>query len=149
MATGTLFERAVFVLLSTTAPLKGLTGKRCTPVELPQAPKYPAVVYRVVSAPREYTHDGPAGLVRARLQVDLYAQSYDAVVALKEALLTVLGGAQVVVTVPDTGSPGVTVEIQGAFCLNEADGTESALEDSGPKGIRRKRLDFAVTYVEK
>jgi len=149
MATGTRFERAMFVLLSTTPPLKSVTGKRAFPLELPQAPKYPALVYRVVSAPREYTHDGPAGLVRARVQVDCYAASYDAVADLKEALMTVLGGAQVDVEVPGTGSPATVVEIQGAFCLNEGDGTESGLEDSGPKGIRRKRLDFAVTYVEK
>jgi hypothetical protein len=149
MATGTLFERGLFTLLSTTPPLKALLGKRWFPVELPQAPKYPAGTYKVVSAPREYTHDGPAGLVRARIQLDLYATTYDGVRALKEALLAVLGGAQVDVEVPDTGSPATVVEIQGAFCLNESDGTESGLEDSGPKGIRRKRLDFAVTYVEK
>lgn len=149
MATGTHFERGLFAFLSTTDPLRTLTGKRCTPMELPQAPKYPALVYTMVSAPREYTHDGPAGLVRARVQIDCYAETAAQVAAVKEALVTVMGGAQVEVLVPDSGSPGVVVEIQGAFCQNETDGTESGLEDSGPKGIRRKRLDFAVTYVEK
>lgn len=67
-------ERLAAYLLA--APLSSpLVSDRVYPSRLPQSVTLPALTYRQVSGPRDYTHDGPSGLVNSRYQVTCWAES--------------------------------------------------------------------------
>lgn len=53
-------------------------------------PEFPALVATLVSPGRDWTHDGPDGLDRPRVQVDIYGKSVDQLRDLFEALRTEL-----------------------------------------------------------
>lgn len=66
--------------------LAGLVGDRFYPVEAPQQVPAPYVVVQEVFADRFVTSDGPGGLGRFGLQVDIYAEKYSQATALAEVL---------------------------------------------------------------
>lgn len=57
--------------------LQSLVGGRCYPLQMPQSPQYPTIVYsRIASEPKNRL-EGGASLDQVRIQVDCYAQTYD------------------------------------------------------------------------
>jgi hypothetical protein len=126
-------ETALFSYVTGDVAVGGLIGARMYPVILPQDPTYPAVRYAVVSAPREHDHDGPNGLVRARVQVDVYGVTYASVKAVKEAIRGRLDGFR-------GNMAGVTVG--SAHLLSERDG----FEDSA--GVFDVSFDFSIWFHE-
>lgn len=61
--------------LETVSQLKS-SPLRAYPVKLPQVPRYPAVVYRLLSAEREHAMTRATGDVHARIQIDVYAERF-------------------------------------------------------------------------
>ena len=73
------------------AGVKAITT-RCYPVRQPQKPTYPLILYMQVSGWREQTLTGPAGQGRPRFQVEAWAETYEGVQVLSEAIKTALDG---------------------------------------------------------
>lgn len=139
-----MIESAVLYLTTNArsgGALGALIADRMFPDELPQAPTYPAAVYTVVSGPRDYTLDGPSGLVPFRVQFDLYGATASAAQALRSALIADLSGYK---GETPTSPP---VRVYGVFADNEGDSAVPELETAGPR-VKRKRLDFIFWIKE-
>lgn len=116
-----------------------LVKKRVYPLRLPQGPKYPAIRYQVISAPRTHLMGGDSGEVHSRVQVDCYAETYSGAHELAvqvRAALSRWGGT----------SGGVAVE--HVFLDDERDVLEPTIEVDGDRGLYRVMLDFIVHYGE-
>jgi hypothetical protein len=50
---------------------------RVHPIKLPQNPVYPSITYSRVSTQRLVSHDGDSNLIKARLQISLWAARYE------------------------------------------------------------------------
>jgi len=90
-------EQAVYERISQTATIVDLVADRIEPKRLPQmdpeaGPQTPALVYFLVDDQDETTQDNRSGLVRARIQVDAYAETYAAVVQLAGVVKAALIG---------------------------------------------------------
>lgn len=141
-------EDTIYAVVTTAEPFAALADDRLYPVDFPQAPKYPAALYMMPSRSHFMHMEGVTQLQRARIQVDVFAETYDEVVALGDAIRDLLNGMKAVVQVPVTDSAGQVirtddVEVQGIFCTNDRDEPESGTRTSGPK-VRRRLLEFTV-----
>lgn len=58
------------------AALVALIGQRWYSVDLPQGATFPAVTIQQISGSSEYTHQGHAGVERARFQVTVWTESH-------------------------------------------------------------------------
>lgn len=153
-----MIENAVTALLTAEgSATRALIGDRVYPERLPQegegkTAELPAIVYRVVSAPREYHHRGPSYLIRARIQLDLATDTYAQAQALREAICGrrghpgVLNGRKARVEVVAGGANRV-VSIRRIFVRMERDSGESDLEQvaASPRG---KSLDIEAVFWE-
>jgi hypothetical protein len=83
---------AVVTRLRTEAATAALLGSRIYPLVLPQAPMLPALAYTRISQGEQFTSNGPSGLRRVRIQLDCYAETYDAARALADAVRNALNG---------------------------------------------------------
>lgn len=133
------FKAMVEAQGAVTALIGSGNDTRLFPVTLPQDPTFPAMTYQIISGPRDYTQDGPDGVVRFRVQCNLYALTYSAVKALRDALETSLSGLNNL----DFGSP--PVRVKGVFITNERDTYEQALSQLPPGAPYRKSVDLMVT----
>lgn len=75
----------------------GLHAKLATlattyPSFLPQERSLPALVYSRVSTVRTQTHDGPTGLVDARIQITVHTSTYSAALTLARQVAAALNG---------------------------------------------------------
>lgn len=141
-------EDTLYRLVTTAEAFVALAGDRLYPVDFPQAPLYPAALYMVPSRLHFMHMDGVTQLRKARVQVDAFGLTYDAAVALADAIREAINGFKGVVDVPVTDAAGVLVrtdpvEVQGIFCTIDRDEPESGTRTSGPK-VRRRLLEFTV-----
>lgn len=83
-------------------------GTRMYPLRLPQAVEYPAATYQLISSIPEYSLEGSSNLNEGRVQFDVYAETYDALIAASEALKAALDGER-------------SDAIGGVFWTNEVD----------------------------
>lgn len=67
-------------------------SSRVYPIRLPQSVTYPALVYRLVSAPRIQTHNGPMGKTFARYDIAAYGTTYATAKAAAEQVRIALDG---------------------------------------------------------
>ncbi len=140
-----MIRAALFKYLTTHAATQPLIATRVYPLQLPQSPKYPSIVYSMTGGPRDVTHDGPSGLVDGSFRFTVYAQTVEKLVLVKRAVVAALNGFAGVVVIDVDNS----VDIQGCFMVNENDAIESPLGDAGgPLNISRDNLDFNIWYVE-
>lgn len=116
----------------------GLVGTRVAWGELPQGAGLPGVVLQLVSQPREHVLDGVVGLVRSRVQVDCWAESYAGAKALGRAVAARLDGFD--------GAVGGTL-FQGLFRDGARDGREPGAP--GSAGYFRVSFDFLVNHQER
>lgn len=128
-------------LLKAQAPIAALVADRIFPVELPDATEFPAIVVSKPSGLGEYTLDGDAGLENALVQIDSYAVGYAEVIDIQTAVRRYLSGKGFAAV---SGNP---CAIQGAFCINDSDMSDSAFERAGPR-LRRRMLVFRVWNTE-
>jgi hypothetical protein len=87
-----LVEEALIAQLATKASVTGLVRSRIYPGVIPAGVAFPAIRYTKVSAPREQTLEGPAGLAFPRLQLDCLARTKAQAARLAEALRNALDG---------------------------------------------------------
>lgn len=128
-------------LLKAQTSIAGLVDDRIFPDELPDASTFPAIVVSKGSGLGEYTLNGDVGLEDARVQIDCYAVGYALAIDVKTAVRRFLSGRQI------AGESGNPCAIQGAFCINDSDLSESATERAGPR-LRRRMLEFRVWNTE-
>ena len=128
----TLMEGMVVHLMGDTG-VTGIIGTRLYPMVVPQDAELPAAAYQQLSGPREHSHSGASGLVRARVQFTCMGASYNAAKDVAEALRLSLDGFK--------GSMG-NVDVQAVFLDNEVDGYASTFEAAVT------RVDFVVWYGE-
>jgi hypothetical protein len=69
-----------------------LIGSRLYPLRVPQDVVLPAVVYQVITDIEEHTHDGPSGLVQARMQMTYHGSTYSEAKSVKDAILASIDG---------------------------------------------------------
>ena len=84
-------EEALVAYLEADTGLSALIGDGIHALKAPQKATFPHVVYQRISTERTKTHDQTAkGLTTARIQFDVFAESYktanDVIAALREAL---------------------------------------------------------------
>lgn len=138
-----MIRSAIFTLLTGDSDLAKSVATRIYPDKLPQKPKYTSITYQVVNAPRDYTQEGPSGLVDATFRFIIYAETMAKAELTAKRLRAVLSGYSGSVVVGME-----TVEIHGAFCVNESDAPESSTETGGPINITQLALTFTVWHKE-
>lgn len=115
--------------VSAVTAIVGNSPARIYPIERDQNSALPAATYRVISELRESVMGRDTGDVRARMQFDCYAETYDGAIAL-------LGALRVALQRWSGGS------IQQVF-------VENVEENSDPDArVKRSRIDFIVWYKE-
>jgi hypothetical protein len=126
-------EQAIFSLLTNDAGVSAIVGTRVFPRGLPQNHTLPALVYQLISAPRELTHSGPETLVEARVQITAHATTYAAAKTLQNAVQVASDGF--------TGTPAsVTVQ---------ATRTEDGPDQYDPKTETEQAIiDILISYQE-
>lgn len=128
-------------ILAADGDVAGFVGDRIYPVELPEAPTFPAITTTLVSSPGVYDLEGDAGLQMSRVQVDVYARGYAEMETLKTAVRRLLSGYR---TPAGSGDP---CQIQGTFCINDFDLPVATVLRAGPR-LRRRCLEFNVWNTE-
>lgn len=129
-------------ILEADGPIFAALAERIYPVQLPDAPTFPAAVLTKAAGLGEYDMEGDVGVERARVQVDIYhAGGYAACVALKTLVRRRLSGFKGSI---DSGLP---CQVQAMFCINDFDLTEPATERAGPR-LRRRTLEFTIWSQE-
>lgn len=140
-----MIREALFKYLTTHAAIAPLISTRLYPNQLPQKPKYPSVYYVVGGGPRDYTMEGSSGLVDLSIRFVIHGQTQEKMLKVKRAFVAALSGYSGVIVLDVDNS----VEIQGAFVVNESDAIDSTLGNSGgPLNITIENLDFNIWYVE-
>lgn len=128
-------------LLAAQPSIAALVGDRIYPLEAPDASTFPLIVVTKAGGVGEYTLEGDAGVEEARVQIDCYAVGYAKALAIRKEVRRFLSGYKGGMV---SGNP---CAIQGAFCINDMDLTESATERAGPK-LRRRMLEFRIWNTE-
>ena len=131
-------EEAIVYILVNDSDVNGLAGERVWPNLVPQGEKLPGITYQQISGPREQMMSGPAGMVRARYQLNCWAESYEAAKDLFDAVRLAMDSY--IGTVLSVVIDLITVE-------NEGDVPE---EEEGLDVLRRygKRMDCLIWYKE-
>ncbi len=133
-------ESAIVTLLKTQPSLAALVEGRIYALYLPQGETRTALTYQEIGGPDDMTTDGPLGLVDGRWQINCWAASHAACVALRDVVLALLRSWA-------TGIVSSGVTIQGVQVLNRGD--IPALNDQA-EGLTRygKFLDIQISYNE-
>lgn len=87
-----VIESAIRAALLADSTVAGLIGDRVYPLVLPQNPTLPAIVYQRIASPPDLSNDGPAGPLRTRLQLTLWASTWSGSRAIAAAVKAVLHG---------------------------------------------------------
>lgn len=132
-------EDAVVAILRSDADVSAMVDARIYPMDFPQNPVYPAIIFQVISRFHHAHMQGASGLARSRIQVDVYSQDYDTTKALAWKVKNAMHAFKGMVPVVDSAP----VEVQGIFCTTERDMAESVIRQSGRK-VRRRLQEFTV-----
>lgn len=133
-------EDAIYALVTSAPAVVAIQGDRLYPIDFPQVPVYPASLYAVPSRLHAHHFGGSSHFRKARVQFDVYAETWDECVALGDAIIDALDAFKGLVPV-EGGDP---VEVQGIFCTIDRDATESGTALSSPSKVRRRLIEFAV-----
>jgi hypothetical protein len=86
------FRQALVTRLATAPALAAIIAARIYPEVLPETAALPALVYSVVSADRDYSLQGPSGIVTYRVQFSAFARTRAECAVVLEALRQDLSG---------------------------------------------------------
>lgn len=137
----TALERGLIDGWTADAGLSGLMSDRIFPIELPETNRtFPAAVYQIIDNPRQATQDGDSGTTLARVQVRLYAATYQECCDLRDAMVAFCATHQ---APPNTSFGSPAVLLGGWFITNEQDEPAPELKDSGVR-LFSKRLDITI-----
>ncbi len=131
-------EKVIKTVLDAHAGTAALVAARIYPLVMPQEPAYPCITYRRVASERMQGVQTDPGVVRARLQVTAWAETYDACKGLAEQIRLALERHGSAVT--GTAIAGVTV--YDIFMGSEADAYEPELDKFA------QAIDFTVVHAE-
>lgn len=84
-------ENAIATVLQADAAVTALVGTRIYPLKMPQNPTLPAIVHQRISTTPDMLAEGP-GFAPMRVQLSLWASSFDGARALAAAVVGVLHG---------------------------------------------------------
>jgi len=124
-------ERAIISKLLGDSSITNLVQNRIYFSEAPQGVLNAYAVINRISSPRVHSLTGPSGLVKARIQIDIYAYSAMTARTIGRAIEAILDGLREIV---------ITVNIQAILLLDEFDGYEE-----GPE-LKRLIQDYRVWY---
>ena len=119
-------EQELTNLLATAAPRRYWSRAPQTP------PQRPYVVLSRISGVRGYHNQGDDGLAASRVQIDVYADTYQSAHTTAEAIISTLSGYR-----------GGT--IQGVFVDNQRDMT--GIEGGDPNELFRQSIDVIVNHA--
>ena len=77
-----MIEAGLVTLMEATTAITDVTGLRIYGVQLPQKPTVPAIVITNITGEDEYSATGALDLIPVRFQIDCYAATLDASIAL-------------------------------------------------------------------
>ena len=126
-------EKVIYSKLSGDSDVSALVATRIYPVNLPQKPTYPAIVYTRISGERAYSLGGPSDLASPRFQIDCFASTYSAAKDLASKIRSAINGFRGTVA-------GVLV--QGVFLENDNDIFEDDFS------VYRVSSDYFIHYKE-
>ena len=86
-----MIESSIRSILVNDATVKAITT-RCYPVTIPQSPTYPLILYTRISGVRDHHLQGPSGIVRTRMQIEAWAETYSGAKTLAAAIRGALDG---------------------------------------------------------
>lgn len=130
-----LVEEAVHAHLAADLDVAAVVADRIHPMRMPQPPTLPAIVYQKIAGPRDYTHDGPSGLVDARVQFSCWDETYAGAKTLADKVRRAVSGF--------SGLMGGGVNVDSAFIENEIDD-----EDDEDSALYRTILDSVISHHE-
>lgn len=107
-------EKAIADRLQADAAVAGIIAGRVYPVIAPASAGLPFATWRRAAVQREQTLGGPLGMPTVTLAVDLYAEGYEAVRELADAVRACLDGF--------TGAVGNSYTVSLVSLQNESDG---------------------------
>lgn len=131
-------EKSVYVLLSDDACIIEAAGNRIYPMVVPQGANLPAITYQILSTVGISVLSGPTNLKERRLQINCWAETYDAAEALAHKVGRALDGYR---------NTAEDVKIWGIELIDEGD----VLADHKSAQVLRRygrRLDFRIHYRE-
>lgn len=114
---------------------------RVYPLRLPQKATMPAIVLTRIDEIGEAHLRGPNALARARIQLDAWASTFDAAVALGDLCAQRLDGFQG--TWSDAGSPPSEIRVQAIL----QDDARDLFEEEILGGLCRQSTDYLVLYA--
>ncbi len=126
-------EKVIYSKLSGDSDVAALVSTRIYPVNLPQKPTYPAIVYTRISGDRTYSFEGASGLASPRFQIDCFASTYSGGKDLSSKLRSAINGFRGTVS-------GIVV--QAIFLESDSDMFEDDFN------IYRISSDYFVHYKE-
>lgn len=124
------FETSFVTWLKANVPL---VTNRIYAVSAPQDITQPYLVYTLISAPRAYSHSGVSGIVEARYQINICADSYATTKSIAKQLRDALSGYR--------GAIG-TETVYSAFCDTELDSHDDNSE------LYVSISDYMISYKE-
>lgn len=133
----TIIEGLRAFLLANTS-IATLVSQRIYPLRLPQKITVPAIVLTRITEINDAHLRGPNVLTRARIQVDAWAQTFDAAVALGTLCSQRLDGYQGTWT--DGGSPASLIKVQAIF----HDVASDHFEEDILGGLCRQSTDYFI-----
>lgn len=126
------WQGALRARLANAAPVAALAGTRIYWIERPQLTALPAVTLQTISEERAQHHGGLQALQSARVQIDVWGQSYASVRAVTEAVIAAILPAQT----------GNGVAFERAFVDRLDDGSER----QGDATVFRASIDFIIHH---
>jgi hypothetical protein len=136
--------RALIGLIKADNTLFVALGNNVFARQAPQNVTRPFAVLNRISREGIDTLDGPSGMVRRRVQVDVYDQGEHAVTLIASRLRAVLEAVVHVDAAIDAASPPATMRIQAIRLLNDID----LPEEPGHARLFRRSMDFSVVHSE-
>ncbi|MBU1567715.1 MAG: DUF3168 domain-containing protein [Proteobacteria bacterium] len=73
--------------------LDSLVSNRCYPVVAPDNPTRPYIIYQVITNVPNVLLDGPGGLERRRMQIDIWAETYASQKSLEAQVFSAMAAA--------------------------------------------------------
>ncbi len=134
-----MITQIIIDLLKDASAVSEYVGENIFPMELPDAPTYPAIVVTKATGNPLYDMNGPAGTEANRVQVEVFTDGgYAECAAIKEAVKLYLSGYR-----GGASSGDDTCVIQGAFVISDQDLPTDKIERPGPK-LRRRMLELSI-----
>lgn len=131
-------EAVIRGVLVGNAAVSAIVGTKVFPVLAPATADLPFITWRRISVQREMGLGGPIGMPTVQLSVDLFADTYEAVRELSDAVRLCLDGY---------GGTVDTVRVAAVSLVNEADGFATLAGGDLPP-VYTIQMTFSILWQE-